>query len=327
MVLDDALGDPKAFNALYAYCKKESAKWPNGGLKWELVAEFLELVRVLNPLQGRHARDFFPFYVFTSGRASYIYSVLGPQVLSQDVLIPIEQKYRAGELDDHAFDIAYVRQYGFLDWHIWFPFANSAEGKVIGAELLSPAENQVDFIPLLKKVDQMALDDPMRIDLEKRYGPFGNSHAKPKVVSASSAAAPASAVRGVGIQPGAFRDKPAGIVLTPASAQSYLRQQTQANLSSAAPAVALKTPAVEIVPQRRLPPPLPPMPASRIKPQSAAPQRPPSAAVSLMSAIQTTARHRPDNPDSRIYRQQGKAQPRKLPPLPKCPPHVTVASK
>ena len=71
MFIDEVLGSQNAFGNFYANCQQER------GAAWTRKLEFLQMVRVLNPGWGRHARDFFPGWLRTDDeRATHLYSFM-----------------------------------------------------------------------------------------------------------------------------------------------------------------------------------------------------------------------------------------------------------
>jgi len=127
MFIDEVLGSQNAFGKFYAYCQTRG-----DGAKRKV--EFLQMVRVLNPGLGIHARDFFPpFLRTTQERAAHLYSVMHKSDFSIQTLSTIHGIAGLGQLGEHSFDLAYIEILAELSRTCWEVFVRTSEGESIGA--------------------------------------------------------------------------------------------------------------------------------------------------------------------------------------------------
>ena len=127
MYIDEVLGSQNAFGKFYAYCRTK-------GDAATRRLEFLQMVRVLNPKLGRHARDFFPACLRTDDeRATHLYSAVDFRDLSGETLKTIQYTASLAQLGVHSFDIAYIEKLRITINYDWESFVNTSEGESIGA--------------------------------------------------------------------------------------------------------------------------------------------------------------------------------------------------
>ncbi|HTZ89996.1 MAG TPA: hypothetical protein VMA71_06640 [Alloacidobacterium sp.] len=134
MKFKEMLGSPKEFDVFYAHYVNLKKKDPGTFAYTIEEIEFLQLVRVVYPAIGAHARNFFPGWTINNWlRLRFIYSRLGECRLSQTIRGYVNKCYQKG-LDKFSFDLPYATIYARMEDIEWDLFTNTEEGQSMHAE-------------------------------------------------------------------------------------------------------------------------------------------------------------------------------------------------